>query len=173
MKKYIPKHYYKSIFTINYEKLLKENIKCLVFDLDNTIACTNQKIPDEKIINHSEYLKKLGFKIIILSNALKSRVKPYKDMLNIESCHFACKPLKFKYKYILKKFNFHPNEIVAIGDQLFTDIKGANKMGIQSILITPISAKENIITRINRIRENHIYKKLEKAEILKRGIYDK
>ena len=36
--KYLPDIYKKNIFDINYNKLKKKDIKCLIFDLDNTLA---------------------------------------------------------------------------------------------------------------------------------------
>ena len=36
--KFVPDIYAKSIFLINYKKLRKSGIKCLLFDLNNTIA---------------------------------------------------------------------------------------------------------------------------------------
>ena len=36
--KYLPDIYKKNIFAINYDKLKKKDIKCLIFDLDNTLA---------------------------------------------------------------------------------------------------------------------------------------
>ena len=37
-----PNNYYKNIYIINYQKLKENNIKCLLFDLDNTIATLSQ-----------------------------------------------------------------------------------------------------------------------------------
>lgn len=173
MKKYYPSYYYQNIFTIRYDHLIKKGIKCLLFDLDNTIAEPKQKEPDQKTIDFITHLKQQGFQVIIFSNAFKFRVQRYQKILNVEAYSLACKPLKFQYQKVLKKFNLKPNEIVAIGDQLFTDIKGANKLGISSILITPISSNENFLTKFNRIRENRLYNKMAKEKKLIRGNYDK
>ena len=52
MEKYIPDIYQKSIYTINYDVLLLRGIKCLLFDLDNTIAPVNIKSPSKKLKNY-------------------------------------------------------------------------------------------------------------------------
>ena len=66
MDMFIPDMYAQSIYTINYKKLKKNGIKCLLFDLDNTIASYKTKNPDTNI---KELFAKLGrdFKIIIIS----------------------------------------------------------------------------------------------------------
>lgn len=169
--KFVPDIYEKSIYTIDYEKLKKRGIKCLIFDLDNTIAPTNIKKPNKKIKDLFEELKDMKFKIIIMSNEIKSRVEPFKDNLGIDSAYFSLKPLKRKYKKILKLYNYKDTEIACIGDQLGTDILGANRMGFTSILVNPISTNEFVTKRISRFFENIIIKYLTKGKLLKRGKY--
>ena len=113
----------------------------------------------------------LGLKVIIMSNANKSRVRPFKEGLNVDSSYNSHKPLKKKYKKIMEIYNFKDNEIACIGDQLLTDIYGANKMGFLSILVNPISDRELFITKINRIFERKILKKLAHQGLFKLGEY--
>ena len=80
--KFVPDIYAKSIFLINYKKLRKSGIKCLLFDLNNTIAPNSVKTPSKKTIDLFEELKDYGFKIIIMSNTPKYRVEPFKNKLN-------------------------------------------------------------------------------------------
>lgn len=168
MKKVIPKAYKKDIYSINYERLSSRGIKYLLFDMDNTLIPNNNVIPEERLIKLFEKLRK-NFKIIILSNALPSKIKKFKKNIEIDDYFsLSCKPLTFKYKKVLKKYKIKRNKIACIGDQLFTDIKGANKMQIFSILVDPISNKESIFTKINRIKE----KKAFNTYITKGGYYE-
>ena len=167
----IPDIYAQSIYTIDYKKLKEKGIKCLLFDLDNTIAQTYVKTPSKEIINKFEEIEELGFKVIILSNALKSRLKPFKEILNVDTSALSCKPLSFKYKKIMMMYNYDEKDIAAIGDQLYTDIKGANKLNITSILVNPLSKRESILTKYNRIKENKLFNKWEKQVIFERGVY--
>ena len=167
----IPDIYAQSIYTIDYKKLKEKGIKCLLFDLDNTIAQTYAKTPSKEIINKFEEIEELGFKVIILSNALKSRLKPFKEILNVDTSALSCKPLSFKYKKIMMMYNYDEKDIAAIGDQLYTDIKGANKLNITSILVNPLSKRESILTKYNRIKENKLFNKWEKQGIFERGVY--
>ena len=87
MDKFRPDIYKKSIYDIDYEKLKKIGIKCLIFDLDNTIAPINMDMPDKKLLDFFAYLEDLGLKCILLSNASKKRVQPFKEHCNIDSSY--------------------------------------------------------------------------------------
>lgn len=156
MNKLKPNLYQKDIYTINYQKLKDKGIKCLLFDLDNTIATLDNKEPSKKNINLFNKLKKLNFDIYIFSNATKKRVEPFKIKLNVNSIPFALKPSQKNFKKMLNFFD--KEEIAIIGDQIFTDILGGNKAGITTILVDPISSKDLIITKLNRILEKLVKK---------------
>lgn len=173
MEKFIPDMYKKNIYDIDYENLKKRGIKCILFDLDNTIAPINVPGPDKDLKDFFADLYMLGFKVILLSNATRERVTPFKEKLNIDSSCKARKPFKKKYKKIMDIYHFKDNEIACIGDQLITDVLGANRMGFLSILVQPISNVDLFGTKINRIFERHIFKKLEKRGLFQVGeFYD-
>ncbi len=167
---FIPDIYQKSIYTINYKKLKKNGIKCLLFDLDNTIAPYKTNEPDKKVKELFANLEN-DFKIIIISNSNKNRLRPFKEKLNVDTAYSSKKPLKGKYKKILSLYKFKIDEIACIGDQLLTDILGANRMGFTSILVNKVAKYETINTKINRFFEKFILKKLEKERILVSGEY--
>ena len=169
--KFVPDIYQKSIYTINYQKLKKSGIKCIVFDLENTIAPINLKKPNKKIKDLFEELKDMRFKRIILSNEPKSRVEPFKDILGVDSAYYSFKPLKKKYKRIQELYHYKDTQIACIGDQLVTDILGANRMGFTSILVNPISTNEYVATKISRVFEKFIIKTLTKDHLLRKGKY--
>ncbi len=171
MDKFIPDIYQKSIFAIDYEKLKNRGIKCILFDLDNTIAPVTVSAPDREMKDLVADIELLGIKVIILSNSSKNRVRPFKEGLNVDSSFKSCKPLKKKYKKVMRLYNFVDNEIACIGDQLLTDIFGANRMGFLSILVHPISNVDLLGTKINRIFERRIFKKLERQGLFKVGEY--
>lgn len=166
----IPDVYAQSIYTINYKKLKKNGIKCLLFDLDNTIASYNINEPDQKVKELFARLEE-DFKIIIISNSGKNRLRPFKERLNVDVAFSSRKPFKTKYNKILAIYKYKIDEIACIGDQLFTDILGANRMGFTSILVNRISKNEILPTKINRFLESFIFKKLAKKNILKSGEY--
>lgn len=166
-----PDIYKRSIYEIDYQKLKKAGIKCILFDLDNTLAPHDMDLPDKKILDFFLCLEDMGFKTIILSNASKKRVAPFKEKCNIDSAYHSRKPFKRKYMKILKMYPYKDNQIACVGDQLLTDILGANRVGFTSILVNPISKKEPFPTKINRRIEKYIYRYFLKRGIFRKGEY--
>lgn len=169
--KFVPDKYFKSIYDINYESLKVSGIKCLVFDLTNTLEPEMVKVPSRKVKDLFEDLKDMGFKLIIMSNRFKKVVTPFKEQLCVDSCYLAFKPFKHKYKTILKLFDYKDNEVACIGDQLFYDILGANKMNLTSILVNPIGDSKYELARLNRKLESVVINHLTKKDLFKRGRY--
>lgn len=167
---FIPDVYQKSIYTINYKKLKKNGIKCLLFDLDNTIAPYKVTEPDVKVKELFARLEE-DFKVIIISNSPKNRIRPFKEKLNVDCAYSSRKPFKTKYKKILEIYNFEIDEVACIGDQILTDILGANRMGFTSILVNRVAKYETIFTKFNRFFEGFILKNLAKKNILVSGEY--
>ncbi len=172
MDNFIPDIYQKSIYHIDYDKLLDDGIKCLLFDLDNTCVPYKDKEPNKKLIELFETLKDMGFKLILFSNAPKKRIAPFKRALNVDSLAGARKPFKKNFLKILKMFNYELSDVAIIGDQLYKDILGGNIVGIKTILVNPMSKDDMILTKlIFRKLENIKYKKIAKKGLLVRGKY--
>ena len=106
-----------------------------------------------------------------MSNSPKWKVEPFKNILLVDACFFALKPKKDKYLEIMNLYKYKTSEIACIGDQLLTDIWGANRMDFKSILVNPLTNKDNSVTIINRLLEKIIYNNLSKKDLLKKGKY--
>mgnify|MGYP003396706192 FL=1 len=103
--------------------------------------------------------------MIISNNSSLERVKDFGEKLNIKYVAKAMKPLKGGFKKVLKKATrkYCSCEIVAIGDQLMTDIFAANRMNYTSILVKAIDRKtEKWTTKFNRSLEMHVLKRIMK-----------
>ena len=171
IEKVIPDIYQKSIYYINYDKLYKKGIRCIIFDLDNTITPIHVKKPTKRLKRLFDELRDKGFKVIIMSNSPKYRIEPFKTYLNVDACAFSLKPRKNKYERIMEKFKYKHTEVAAVGDQLLTDIYGANKLDLTSILVNPLTDHDFTITFINRIIEKFIYDRLDKKDLFMKGKY--
>lgn len=171
MEKYIPDVYQKSIYDVNYQKLWQQGIKCLLFDLDNTLVPPSVKEPTNEVEELFENLKNIGFKVIIFSNSPKKRVEQFKNRLGVDGFYSSKKPLSKNYLLVLSTYNYTINEVAIIGDQIMTDIVGGNKIGILTILVNPIVKKELIITKVNRFFEKRIIHKLSKKSLFIKGKY--
>lgn len=172
MNSFVPDMYQKSIYHIDYDKLMDAGIKCLLFDLDNTCVPYKDKEPNKKLIELFETLKDMDFKLIIFSNAPKKRIAPFKRILNVDALARAGKPGKKNFLKILKMFKYNLSDVAIIGDQLYKDILGGNRVGIMTILVNPMSKDDMILTKyFIRPLEKIKYKELEKKGLLKRGKY--
>jgi len=168
---FIPDMYQKSIYTINYEKLYEDGMRCLLFDLDNTCVPYVEKVPSKKLKDLFDRLKDMGFKVIIFSNAGKKRLEPFKNGLLVDCSYSSKKPSKIKFLKVLSLFGFDLSETAIIGDQLFTDIFGGNRVGIKTILVNPMSNKDLFVTKIFRILEKRQYRIMKKRGIFTLGKY--
>lgn len=169
INKFIPYDCYKDIYSIDYKSLYEQGIKVIIFDLDNTISGYKEKDPSREAIMLMEQLKEIGFLVLVLSNNNYKRIQRSLDSLKIIGFEKAKKPLKRGYKKVInflidKECIKNTNEIVAIGDQILTDIWGANKMDIKSILVKPINlSDEKWYTKLNRKTESRIINKFKKV----------
>lgn len=164
MEKYIPDIYQKSIYTINYSKLFKHGIKCILFDIDNTLVPTGSKDISDELIELFDKIKKIGITPIIYTSSNK-RVNIFIDALNIE----GYSKLHKNFKDILKEYK--EPELAIIGDEMVKDIKYGNNEGITTILVNPISKKDSFISSLRRIKENRIVSKLRKNNLFVKGRY--
>lgn len=168
--KCIPKIYKKNIFDINYLRLKKEGIKCIIFDLDNTLTVAGSEVISEDVKSLLEKLNK-DFKVIIMSNNFKKYIIKKLNNLDLDIISFAIKPSSKGFKKIVRKYNFSREEMCIIGDQLLTDMLGGNNFKITTILVDPITKNDLKITKINRIIELKIFKYFKNKGILERGKY--
>jgi len=176
MEEYVPDVYKKNVHDINYKKLKKQGIKCLLFDLDNTLAHPRisfkaKRKPTPKVKKLFKELEKMGFKIIVFSNGLKQNVLGYSNQLKVDSIYQAKKPKSKNFEKVMKDNKLKETQMAMIGDQLLTDIKGGNLMNMTTILVRPFTKKEFIFTKFNRLAEKRVIKKLSKKDMFRVGKY--
>lgn len=167
IKKLIPSYYYNSIYDIDYDMLYNKGIRLILTDLDNTLISYKESLPKDDLKNLIKNLKEKGFEIIIVSNSSKGlRAKKFAEILELKYTKMSLKPLKRGINKAIKHLaskKFQKEEIILFGDQLMTDIFGANRAKISSILVKPIDKLTDILpTRINRRLERHYLKKIMK-----------
>lgn len=172
MKKLYPNIYLKKVEDITIEILIKNKIKLLILDVDNTLIDYYKNLSVE-IIKWAKEMKGQGIKLYILSNTNdKEKVKTVAERLDIPYKHFAMKPLKRGFKYIEKQMNLKPENIAVVGDQLFTDVIGGNRCNMFTILVDPIDNKKDYwYTAWKRPIENKIKKKYKTKEEKNKNVY--
>ena len=162
---FYPNAYMDSVHCIDFKHYRDMGYKGIIFDIDNTLVCHGAPATEEIIAFISD-LRKLGYEIMVMSNNKEPRVKTFADAAGgIGYIYKANKPAKASYLRCMDKMQTDVNTTLFIGDQLFTDIWGAKRCGIFSILVKPIDKKEEIQIVIKRYFEKivlHFYLKEKK-----------
>ena len=152
MQSLYPDEYLDSTYEIDFEKKYKQGYRGIIFDIDNTLV--PHGLPaDERAIALFKRLKNIGYKVTMLSNNKEPRVKMFCDAVDAPYIYKAGKPNPNKYREAMKNMGTDEKNTLFVGDQIFTDVWGANKAGIYSILVKPIHPKEEIQIVLKRYLE--------------------
>ncbi len=156
IEKYFPDLYLDSIRRIDIEELKNRGIKGLILDIDNTLVPMHSKDANENAITWIRELQNNGFKVCILSNAAEKRVVRFNKEIAVTALHRAYKPAGKAFLKAAKIMGLEPENIAVVGDQIFTDIFGGNKVNMLTVLVKPIDRKEIFFVRLKRIPEKLI-----------------
>ena len=156
-----PNAYFEKIQDITIQFLIKNKIKALILDVDNTLIDKHENLSQD-VINWVKELKGQGVKMHILSNTnRKAKVERVANTLQLNYEYFGMKPLSIGFNKVRKILNEDSSRIAVVGDQIFTDIIGGNRAGMFTILLEPISKKEYWYTIWKRPIENKIKKNIK------------
>lgn len=154
-----PDLYLDSVKNINATLLKKNKILGLILDVDNTLIDYDKNLI-EGAEKWCEDLKNEGIKCIILSNTSKEKkAAEVAEKLDIDYINFAKKPFKGGFKKALEKLELKPEQVAVVGDQLFTDVIGARRMKMFSILVKQVDKKDLWYTAWKRPLERKLIKK--------------
>ncbi len=158
---FFPDRREESAWTIDYAKLYSEGYRGVIFDIDNTLSVHGGPPPDATKQLFAR-LHELGMFTCLLSNNKEPRVKPFAEEVSSPYICNAGKPSVRGYEEAMERMGTDRRTTVFVGDQLFTDIWGAKRTGIYSILVNPIDPHEEIQIVLKRYLERivlHFYKK--------------
>ncbi|MFY9139402.1 MAG: YqeG family HAD IIIA-type phosphatase [Thermacetogeniaceae bacterium] len=163
----LPKKTYNTIFDIPLVQLYTDGIRGIIFDLDNTLTEWNSPELSKETISWLENAKKIGFKMCFVSNNSDLRVKEIADLVDIPFVAWAKKPRRRSFRKAMALMATKPEQTAVVGDQIFTDILGGNRLGLFTVLVSPISRKEFVGTRLVRLLEKIILERNKRREGLK------
>jgi uncharacterized protein len=166
LRKLCPKLQAESVLEIDLDELKKVGIRGIIFDLDNTLVEWKQEYITPEVIQLISKFKEAGFKMCILSNALEHRVEAVANELSIPYVSRAAKPRKSPFRKALEYMATEPEETAVVGDQLFTDILGGNRMELYTIWTPPLSDTEFFSTKAVRQLERLVIKRFRKKGII-------
>ena len=147
---FFPDAYMDSTYVIDFEKLYKEGIRGVIFDIDNTLV-PHGAPADERAIRLFARLRSIGLDYCLISNNQLPRVKPFADEAKfVEDAH---KPSRKNYLKAMKLMHVDLDSCIFVGDQIFTDVYGAKRCGMRTILVKPLHPKEEIQIVLKRYLE--------------------
>ena len=155
MNPFFPTYYFDKKEDIPVAKFYEQGYRGILFDVDNTLVPHDEPV-DEKARTFIAKLKKIGYGICLISNNDEERVRTFADPLQVQYVYKAWKPGKKGYLEGMEKLGTDSSNTLFVGDQIFTDIWGANRAGIKSILLDPINPKEEIQIVLKRIPEKWV-----------------
>ncbi len=159
-KKFYPKAQMDSTYNIDFDLLWKKGYRGVMFDIDNTLVMHGAPAT-KQAVDFFEQLREKGFDTCLISNNKIGRVESFAKQVNSKYIYDAHKPSTRNYIKAMELMNTDRNTTVFVGDQLFTDVYGANRAGIKTILVSPINPKEEIQIVLKRYLEKivmHFYK---------------
>lgn len=151
-RNFYPKEYLDATYVIDFEAFYEKGYRGIIFDIDNTLV-PHGAPADERAIALFDRLHALGFQTMMLSNNKQPRVKMFCDAVHSPYIFKAGKPNPQNYRKAMEQMGTDAQTTLFVGDQIFTDIWGANKAGIYSILVKPIHPKEEIQIVLKRYLE--------------------
>lgn len=168
---FYPYAYVESVFAIDYSKLHRLGYRGIIFDIDNTLVYHGEN-SNKEIDALFQIIQKIGLKTLLLSNNSEKRIKSF--LTNIKSLYIANagKPKVDNYFKAVDMLDIKKEEVVVIGDQIFTDIYGANKSGMANILVKYMRRENEIKAGKKRALEKVILKFYQRSKSYQHRISD-
>ena len=156
MSLFIPDFFYDKIWDIPLSFLKENDIKCLLLDVDNTLTTHDNPTAHEKAVKWLDLVSEAGIKSVIISNNIESRVAPFADNLGVQFVFNAQKPLSKGAKQAIKISGVNKENMLVIGDQIFTDVLFGKLSGIKTILVKPMELEKTNFFKFKRWLEKLI-----------------
>lgn len=146
-----------SVDKIDIDGLVKDGVRCVLIDRDNTCVPRDDTVAPPEVIAWLESVRATGIKTCVVSNNFHSKqVERSARELGSDVIHHAMKPAPFAVSNALRKMGVPAEEAILIGDQVYTDIIAGNLAGVRTILVRPQCTTDLWYTHIMRIGERMI-----------------
>lgn len=148
LKLLYPRQYVARLGDIDLNALRQKGICALLLDLDNTLVPRNEDRYPEEVVQWLKEAREKDFKLCIVSNNTSERVLALASSLSIPAVPRAIKPFKRPFLQAMDLLGVGPPETAVIGDQIFTDVLGGNRLGLYTILVVPLQGRDFWATRL-------------------------
>ena len=156
IKKLLPDYTVKNVAALDESFYISRGIRAVIFDIDNTLVAHTEPTPPKNVLIYFLLLESWGIKYAIVSNNSVERVTSFCKELGVPFYGKALKPRKKYLKKVLSELGISSNETCLVGDQLFTDMLGANRIGFLSVLVTAVGEDETSFVSFKRKLEKKI-----------------
>ncbi len=151
----------RNVTDISLELIRELEIDAILLDVDNTLAPPTSHRAYDGVQEWISMLKENHIAVVICSNNYKKRVKPFSDSVGLDCVAMSLKPLPFGFNRAKKKLKEKPQSVLVVGDQIYTDVLGANLAGMKSVLLVPRDEERGFTIWIRRKLEVNIRKKIK------------
>ena len=149
---FLPRHIYTSLTAIDLRALHDAGVRLLMLDFDNTIVPYTTNDPTDEIGRWLDAAGESAVQICVVSNSKRGRVVDFCRARGIDCITRANKPFSRGIRECLRKYDMPPDSAALVGDQIYTDVLGANCAGVRSILIPAIN-NHNIWLKLRHVAE--------------------
>ena len=140
----------RSVLQIQPGLLRQYGIRGLMLDLDNTLTTHDNPVPAEGVLSWIDVMRQAGIALMIVSNNKPHRVQPFAAALGLPFVAEGAKPLPKGFRQAQKRMQLPFSQLAVVGDQIFTDILGANLCGVKSIYVRPIQYEQKGFLKVKR-----------------------
>ncbi len=170
---FYPDAYLSSVYTMDFNALYAKGYRGIIFDIDNTLV-PHGAPADDRSKKLFKMLRDIGFSTLLLSNNKEPRVKSFSESVGADGYIYkGNKPSKKGYFDAMEHMGTKPSNTLLIGDQIFTDVWGARRVGIYGIMVAPVQKwREEPQIILKRIPEALVlwsFRRFKRAALDRRG----
>ena len=162
----LPKLIFHKLTDVTPDFLREREIRLLMLDFDNTMLPYTSKIPSPELLLWIDKMKRAGIDLCVVTNSKKPKSAAFCKAHNLACITHSKKPTGKGIRQCLARFQAAPQEAALAGDQIFTDVLGANCVGATSILVKPIHL-HNIWLKLRHVAEQPFILLARKRRITK------
>ena len=163
-----PQHIYRRISDVTPAVFRATGAKAAAVDLDNTLAYDGSFTPFPDVPGWLAEMRAAGIPVIMFTNTYKFRARVMGKKFGLDYVSPGEKPAPWGFHKCAEMAGVEIGELAMIGDQLFTDVRGANNVGAISMLVRPRHREILLFFRYLRIRrtEREYLKKIGMEEYI-------
>lgn len=148
----LPQAIFSSVQKIPLEYLHARGISLLMLDFDNTLVPYTTSVPTVEVRRWLDEMRSSDVGLCVVSNSRKPRVAVFCQTYGLPCITRAKKPRSKGIRQCLERFQLQPNQCALVGDQIFTDVLGANCAGVSSFLV-PAIWNHSILLKLRHMLE--------------------